>query len=223
MEFLTAKLLKSPRIRKKILLLFATLVLLSPKSSATEWVFNVRVEAVEFLSHRPMQKPEDYIEHTKRSLNLVNLSFFTKLDLIGPYKDRDQWVTRSRKKWPMLYISDERAQIHSYNEKPPLSYHYAASGYPILLKNGSKTKIRRSYFTTRKCPRTIIGIDRSGNLLIYITTSSTLKDAQERLQGLGCVDAINFDGGSSTCLYLNGNRVYSSKLRRRYPSMLSWS
>ena len=59
-------------------------------------------------------------------------------------------------------------------------------------------------------------------MIIYVTTSATLKQVQDYFAGLGCMDAINFDGGSSTFLYLDGKKVYSSNEGRSYPNVLYW-
>jgi exopolysaccharide biosynthesis protein len=99
---------------------------------------------------------------------------------------------------------------------------YIVSGYPILIQDSKKTKVSKSFFSRRRCPRTAIGIHPNGSVIIYVTTASTLKEVQTYLLTLGCTDAINLDGGSSTFLYLEGKKVYSSNQGRSYPNVLSW-
>ena len=58
-------------------------------------------------------------------------------------------------------------------------------------------------------PRTALGITEEGNLVVYAvdgrktsySTGMTIKNLAKRLIDLGCVEAINFDGGGSTTVF----------------------
>lgn len=58
-------------------------------------------------------------------------------------------------------------------------------------------------------PRTALGITDEGNLIVYAvdgrktanSSGMTVKDLAQRLIDLGCVEAVNFDGGGSTTVY----------------------
>jgi prepilin-type processing-associated H-X9-DG protein len=39
---------------------------------------------------------------------------------------------------------------------------------------------------------------------------------------LGCSSAINFDGGGSTFLFVDGNMIFPNKLSRTFPNVLIW-
>jgi len=75
---------------------------------------------------------------------------------------------------------------------------------PQLLENG---KIG-SGFDPGVNPRTAAGIKADGNVVLYTldgrktgySTGATLEELAQRMQELGCLDAINFDGGGSTAI-----------------------
>ena len=61
-------------------------------------------------------------------------------------------------------------------------------------------------------PRTAVGITRSGDLILLlvdgrqlISRGVSLEELAQILYNLGCVDALNLDGGGSSALVVNGN------------------
>ena len=73
-----------------------------------------------------------------------------------------------------------------------------------LINNGTIG----SGFTTGTAPRTAVGIKADGNIIFYTidgrqtgySTGVTIETLAKRMQELGCVDAINLDGGGSTAI-----------------------
>ncbi len=73
-----------------------------------------------------------------------------------------------------------------------------------LVKNGEV----QSDFQTGAAPRTAVGITESGNVIFYVIDGRQkpysygvqLKTLAKRMKELGCVDAINLDGGGSTAI-----------------------
>lgn len=73
-----------------------------------------------------------------------------------------------------------------------------------LVKNGEV----QSGFATGAAPRTAVGITESGNVIFYVIDGRQrpysygvqLKTLAARMKELGCVDAINLDGGGSTAI-----------------------
>lgn len=61
--------------------------------------------------------------------------------------------------------------------------------------------------------RVCIGIKSDGNLVI-LTAFTTLAQLSKLMVSLGCTDAINFDGGGSTNIYVNGSWLYGPQDRR---------
>lgn len=73
-----------------------------------------------------------------------------------------------------------------------------------LIKNGQV----QSGFSTGAAPRTAVGITDSGNVIFYVldgrqkpySYGAQLKTLANRMKELGCVDAINLDGGGSSVI-----------------------
>lgn len=210
-------------------LLIVMLCLYTTVLSAKEWVFEISPNQLKMCSVSGLHRPKYFVEKCGIK-NMVNLSFFTAKTFIPPYKDLETTNLKNPKKWPFLTIENDGFPfIYDGNELNEKNFDivrketkFIASGYPILIREFKKTRISKSYFSRRRCPRTAVGIHPNGSMIIYVTTSATLKQVQDYFVGLGCMDAINFDGGSSTFLYLDGKKVYSSNEGRSYPNVLYW-
>lgn len=214
-------------MKKLVLLIFC---LCTTVLSAREWTFELSPEQLKMCSVSGLHRPQYFVEKCGIK-NMVNLSFFTAKTFIPPYKDLETTDLRNPKKWPFLTIEDDGfAFIYDGKELTNAEFDivrnetkFIASGYPILLREGKKTRIGKSFFARRRCPRTAVGIHPNGSMVVYVTTSATLKQVQNYFETMGCTDAINFDGGSSTFLYLDGKKVYSSNQGRSYPNVLYWN
>lgn len=196
---------------------------------AKEWTIEISPQQLKMCSGIGLQRPKYFIDKC-RIKNMVNLSFFTTKTFIPPYKDLGVSDLRNPKKWPFLtiegdgfpFIYDGKELNNSNFEIIRNETKFIASGFPILIREGIRTKISRSYFSRRKCPRTVVGIHPNGSMIIYVTTAGTLREVQNHMVSLGCIDALNFDGGSSTFLYLGGKKVFSSNEGKSYPNVLYW-
>lgn len=195
-----------------------------------EWTFELSPSEIRMCSAKELQRPRYFVEKCGIK-NMVNLSFFTSTSFIPPYKDSCVSDYRNPKNWPFLTIEkDGFPLIWDKQDFVNLNFEtiinetiFIASGFPVLLRDGKKTKISKSFFARRKCPRTVVGIHPNGSLIVYVTTGATLKEVQNYFFTIGCTDAINFDGGSSTFLYLDGKKVFSSNQGRSYPNVLYWN
>lgn len=75
---------------------------------------------------------------------------------------------------------------------------------PYLLRNGEIG----SGYEAGVHPRTAAGITSEGKIILYTldgrksgySTGATLEELAKRMKELGCIDAINFDGGGSTAI-----------------------
>jgi len=82
----------------------------------------------------------------------------------------------------------------------------AIGGSPQLLQNGMSNYPANNpdSFTQQRHARTVVGITSSGEMLLVTadargaSSGLTLAEATQLLSGLGAVDALNLDGGSST-------------------------
>lgn len=97
----------------------------------------------------------------------------------------------------------------------------AVGGGPVLLQNGTIkiTNEEELKFTGKaindKHPRTCMGYTYDGNLIIMviqgrfsgIAEGASLIQAAQLLKDLGCVEALNLDGGGSSCMLINGKET----------------
>jgi len=106
---------------------------------------------------------------------------------------------------------------------------YVLGAGPMLVKNGdlfltSTVEQFPADIAIGRAPRTAIGIDKDGNLLLVVvdgrqpsSIGMTLLELAQFLRELGAVDAMNLDGGGSSELVINGevmNRPSDGKERR---------
>ena len=78
-------------------------------------------------------------------------------------------------------------------------------GSTIMIENGRIAAMSGDYDTT-KYPRTAVGVKADGNVLIMVadgrqapySTGYTLAELAQKMLDLGCVSAMNLDGGGST-------------------------
>jgi hypothetical protein len=97
----------------------------------------------------------------------------------------------------------------------------AIGGGPVLLQNGEPAISNRqeAMFSGKaindKHPRTAMGYTADGTLIILViqgrfkglAEGACLPQEARILQQLGCVEALNLDGGGSSCLLVNGKQT----------------
>jgi exopolysaccharide biosynthesis protein len=97
----------------------------------------------------------------------------------------------------------------------------AIGGGPVLVQNGTIkiTNNEELKFTGKaiddKHPRTCMGYTKDGRLIVMVIQgrlpgiaegASLIQEAQ-LLVNLGCVEAVNLDGGGSSCMLINGKQT----------------
>jgi len=92
-------------------------------------------------------------------------------------------------------------------------------GGPVLLRDGKVSVDAEeegfpASFYAKRHPRTAVGKTAAGDVWLVaidgrqeISAGSTLDETAKVMLRLGCVDAVNLDGGGSTCLHLLGITV----------------
>ena len=81
-----------------------------------------------------------------------------------------------------------------------------------MLKDGKNVTLNYNSDMGGSRPRTAIGLDNSGNLVMYCNkTKKTIEQTREIMRGYGCVDALNLDGGGSSQADFNGSKLTSSR------------
>lgn len=106
----------------------------------------------------------------------------------------------------------EYARTEQFYEKSDREYFVLVSG-PLLIRDSIPQKLPDMSFTSKRHPRTCLGI--TGESLIFITIDGrsemaagmNLMEVQDFLLSLGCLDAINLDGGGSTSMWIKGRGI----------------
>lgn len=100
----------------------------------------------------------------------------------------------------------------------------AIGGGPVLIKGGVyKNTWEEELFgtasgigATSRQPRTAIGVTADNKLILFVCEGRnmtpevpgyTLEETAKILLELGCVEALNLDGGGSSCMLVNGNET----------------
>jgi hypothetical protein len=96
----------------------------------------------------------------------------------------------------------------------------AVGGGPVLLQKGEIriTNNEELKFTGKaindKHPRTAMGYTKDGKLIILVVQGrsesgggATLTQEAQILKDLGCLEALNLDGGGSSCMLVNGKET----------------
>jgi len=87
------------------------------------------------------------------------------------------------------------------------------SGAPDLVVNGkiSTAKLPSGFtdsrFTTTSTYRTAIGVKKDGLLLLVNVKNVKISELKEIMLKLGCINAINLDGGASSGMYYDGKVI----------------
>ncbi len=111
----------------------------------------------------------------------------------------------------------------------------AVGGGPVLLQNGEVkiTNEEEIKFTgkglTDKHPRTAMGYTASGKLIVMViegrnpgvAEGASLEQEARLFKDLGCEEALNLDGGGSSCMLINGKETIkpSDKQQRPVPAV----
>ena len=80
---------------------------------------------------------------------------------------------------------------------------------PLLIQDGVRSRLLPRSFVDNRHPRTAVGVTNEKLLLITVdgrhskAKGMTLPELQDFLSSLGCIQAINLDGGGSTTMWLN--------------------
>lgn len=142
------------------------------------------------------------------------------------------WLfTDTAQRWP--YAFQERpilakgtnpdpslADLHTLDQWKWWKMRTAIGGGPVLLKDGliNITNEEEQMFVkgeNDRHPRTAMGYTRKRQLIILaiqgrfpgIAEGATLAEEAKILADLGCVEALNLDGGGSSCVLVNGKET----------------
>jgi exopolysaccharide biosynthesis protein len=153
----------------------------------------------------------DSITHTVYS---VNYPFFSVTDSSQSFRKEDAMA---------MYFPPDTIPVIKGKTTPFLSLwtmKTAVGGGPVLLQNGEVniTNNQELKFAGKaindKHPRTAMGYTKDGKLIILVVEGrnknaggATLTQEAQIFKDLGCWEALNLDGGGSSCLLVNGKET----------------
>jgi len=139
--------------------------------------------------------------------------------------------------WPFSY-KDSIYHFDRKKQKSLIKYKWkmqtAIGGGPVLLQNGKIfiTNEEERMFIGKaindKHPRTAMGYTKDNKLIILVIEGrnsnahgATLTQEAQIFKDLGCIEALNLDGGGSSCLLINGKETIkvSDKTQRPVPAV----
>jgi hypothetical protein len=142
------------------------------------------------------------------------------------------WLyTDTAKRWPYAFQTHpiiakgsnpdpSFSDLHTIEQWNWWKMHTAIGGGPVLVQEGAvfitnKEEQLYAFEKDDRHPRTAIGYTRNHRLIILviqgrspgIAEGATLEEEARILVELGCVEAINLDGGGSSCMLINGKET----------------
>lgn len=120
-----------------------------------------------------------------------------------------------------LQVGDHLELTRTYEGAPSQALTLSVAAGPRLLKNGEiyggistyqEEGFRDPNITTYAARRVCLGIKPDGRLVLC-TAYTNLAQLSRIMLSLGCVEAINLDGGGSTNLYADGEWVWGPQTR----------
>jgi len=199
----------------RLLISMTLMFFLSVTLSCKEWVRVLDPKSVNIVVSPTRKVVEIETWKLRGHKNFINLSFWGSRGPVGPLYIDSTNIGNGHKRWPVMSM---KPFVGEYKGGPISS---GFSGSNVLVKEGNTVKQQRSFFSRRRCPRTGVGINSDGKIIVIITTSSTLSEFAKRFVQEGAIFAINVDGGSSTMFIENGESLWNSK-RSAVPVILSW-
>lgn len=115
------------------------------------------------------------------------------------------WATGDSR-WPVFLVTGDKAEIHGTTDLAVVKQaKFAFSAGPWLVKDGKVCNISNEIKATgfsglmegSPRERAAIGIRSDGMVVHYATMAATLLEVANKMASLGCVKAINLDGGGS--------------------------
>lgn len=186
---------------------------------------------IKFVCSDPFLRKTSYFGETENALASINGSFFD-VDNGGSVtyvEINDSVISRTRSpelKWakPDSLINGAVVETKDYKIKiqPVRSDQFYEESTqeaavmvagPLLLLDSKKVKLPYMEFATKRHPRTCLCTNKDSVLFIVIDGRKTdaegmnLSEAQELLLDIGCIDAINLDGGGSSTMWIKDRGV----------------
>jgi exopolysaccharide biosynthesis protein len=169
------------------------------------------------------------IHKGQKDSSILNYSYSSAIGITKNRKADVAWVmtdSTSNRVFASQEPTIKRRSIHK-NKKAadaamflPWKMDVAIGGGPVLVQNSAiritneEERKFRGKQVMDKHPRTAMGYTSDGKLVVLAVegrnpdaSGATLVQMAEILKDLGCIEALNLDGGGSSCLLINGKET----------------
>lgn len=190
--------------------------------------------SIDFAHQKSVLLKTSQIAESRDALAAINGSFFD-MDKGGSvtYLERnDSVISRTRSselKWAvpdslvngaLVLNKNNILEIEAAREEEAYESSFSEAfvmiSGPLLIDNSIAQRLPDMNFANKRHPRTCVGI--TGESVLFITFDGrseqaegmNLMEVQEFLLDMGCTDAINLDGGGSTCMWTYDRGVVNS-------------
>lgn len=200
-------------------------------SSFFEFVHNTNVnmvvkngKPVSYNLHSIAGKGRDTLNYTHVLGAAIGMDKKGKMDIAYTFTDSSSKKVRYQS-GPMLPFKDKKALLNSSDahlkDLKTWKLQWANGGGPVLMRDGEihisneeEKKFAGKAILDRH-PRTAMGYTQEGKLIIMavqgrmkgIAVGATLNELAIFFKELNCAEAINLDGGGSSCLLVNGKET----------------
>jgi exopolysaccharide biosynthesis protein len=190
-------------------LLYKKILLTQPNSQATLHAFKIdpSVLKIKPIVHDKGQSVKILAQKAK-AIVAINANFFDENGRPLGLVKKDRKVIQPKKDiswWAVLCFRYKKVSIIPSKNVKQGYCHQAIQAGPRLVINGHIPKLKDNF-----SHKTAVGINNKGELIVAVTKdrlsiqklAETFKKSETQ-KGLGCLNALNLDGGSSSQLYAN--------------------
>ena len=169
-------------------------------------------------------KGKDTLNYTHVLNSAMGMQKNGKMDIAYTYTDSNSNQVLYQQN-PMAPIKDKNAKLALYEDAvkdlKKWKLDWAVGGGPVLVKDGAifisnnEEKKFAGKAIADHHPRTAMGYTKDGYIILLavqgrmknIAVGTTLTETAQIFIDLGAVEAINLDGGGSSCLLINGKET----------------
>ncbi|MEP7256388.1 MAG: phosphodiester glycosidase family protein [Ferruginibacter sp.] len=177
---------------------------------------------VAFNNHSIPMRGKDTFQYRHPLGSAIGISKKRKADVAWLYSDssvKRPFVFQE----PVNFIKDSSLKVSAglFSVKKKWKMRTAVGGGPVLVQNGEIKISNNEEFKFAgkaiddKHPRTCMGYTGDGRLIVMviegrhpgIAEGATLTQEAQLLKDIGCMEALNLDGGGSSCMLINGKET----------------
>jgi|GEM_PF-2443275 hypothetical protein len=128
----------------------------------------------------------------------------------------DKQTVRKRHQQGVIALSDSgmtilKADTSNFDWENRINSCDVMTSGPLLLLNGKNSPIPADAFSKMRHPRTAVGKLADGSIMLLVvdgraeeSAGMSLTELQQTMRWLGCINALNLDGGGSSAMYIKG-------------------